>query len=48
MIELVYHPLGLEDSQGEKVEVVHDPQALRWTQKPGFVASAYESGSTTP
>ena len=40
MIELVYHPLGLEDSHGKKIEVMHDTQ-LRWTQIPGFVASAY-------
>jgi hypothetical protein len=42
MIELVYHPLGLEDSQGTTVEVVHDLQGLRWTQIPHFVASAYQ------
>jgi hypothetical protein len=47
MIELVYHPLGLEDSKGRKVEVVHNAQ-LRWTQKPGFVAEAYASGSSNP
>lgn len=41
MIELVYHPLGLEDSQGQPVEVAHDATALRWTQIPGFVAKAY-------
>ena len=40
MIELVYHPRGLEDSRGSQVEVMHDTQ-LRWTQIPGFVASAY-------
>jgi catechol 2,3-dioxygenase-like lactoylglutathione lyase family enzyme len=45
MIELVYHPLGIEDSKGNKVEVAHDAQ-LRWTQKPGFVASAYSSASS--
>ena len=39
MIELVYHPLGLEDVCGRKVEVAHDTQ-LRWTQIPGFVAAA--------
>jgi catechol 2,3-dioxygenase-like lactoylglutathione lyase family enzyme len=39
MIELVYHPLGIEDSTGRKAEVVHDAQ-LRWTQIPGFVAAA--------
>jgi len=31
MIELVYHPLGIEDAE----------QGLRWTQLPGFVAGAY-------
>ena len=36
LIELVYHPLGIEDSGGKPVEVAHDPQ-LRWTQIPGFV-----------
>ena len=43
MIELVYHPLGLEDSQGKSLDVMHDHQ-LRWTQIPGFVASAYSCG----
>ena len=47
MIELVYHPLGLENSKGDKVEVAHDPQSLRWTQIPGFVDSAYGRGSTS-
>jgi catechol 2,3-dioxygenase-like lactoylglutathione lyase family enzyme len=46
MIELVHHPLGLEDSGGQKVEIPHDPQALRWTQRPGFVAEAYSSGAS--
>ena len=46
MIELVYHPLGLEDSKGTKVEVADDPQSLRWTQLPGFVDAAYGRGST--
>ena len=36
MIELVYHPLGIQDSTGGKAEVPHDAQ-LRWTQIPGFV-----------
>jgi catechol 2,3-dioxygenase-like lactoylglutathione lyase family enzyme len=39
MIELVHHPLGIEDSHGTKVEVANDTQ-LRWTQIPGFVAAA--------
>ena len=37
LIELVNHPLGLQDSQGRKVEVTHDPNGLRWVQIPGFV-----------
>jgi catechol 2,3-dioxygenase-like lactoylglutathione lyase family enzyme len=45
MIELVCHPLGLEDSKGNRVEVPHDSQALRWTQKSGFVAEAYSSAA---
>ena len=39
MIELVHHPLGLEDSRGEKAAVPHDVQ-LRWTQLPSFVSVA--------
>jgi len=48
MIELVHHPLGLEDSNGRAVEVAHDAQALRWAQLPGFVAAAYGDGARTP
>jgi hypothetical protein len=44
LIELVHHPLGLEDSQGRPVEGTHDVPGLRWTQIPGFVASEYEEG----
>jgi catechol 2,3-dioxygenase-like lactoylglutathione lyase family enzyme len=44
MIELVYHSLGLEDSKGKKLEIPHDPQGVRWAQKPGFVEAAYSSG----
>ena len=44
LIELVYHPLGLEDSQGQPVEGTHDVPGLRWTQISGFVASEYEHG----
>jgi catechol 2,3-dioxygenase-like lactoylglutathione lyase family enzyme len=35
MIELVQHPLGLNDSKGEKVELVHDTHSLTWTRLPG-------------
>jgi catechol 2,3-dioxygenase-like lactoylglutathione lyase family enzyme len=40
MIELVYHPLGLEDGRGKKVEVA-EADGLRWVQTPGFVSAAY-------
>lgn len=46
MIELVHHPLGLEDSEQKRVEVVHDARGLRWTQLPGFVAAAYRDGGS--
>jgi catechol 2,3-dioxygenase-like lactoylglutathione lyase family enzyme len=37
MIELVYHPLGLEDSA----------EGLRWTQLPDFVDTAYRDAEST-
>ena len=37
LIELVNHPLGLNDSQGKPVDLPHDPNGLRWAQIPGFV-----------
>ena len=40
MIELVQHPMGLKDSKGEKVEVVHDPNNLTWAWLPGFGPSS--------
>ena len=40
MIELVQHPLGLNDSKGRKVELVNDPNNLTWARLPGY-------GSTT-
>jgi hypothetical protein len=36
MIELVHHPLGVEDSEGKKVELPHDPKSLKWSLRPGF------------
>jgi catechol 2,3-dioxygenase-like lactoylglutathione lyase family enzyme len=45
MIELVYHPLGLEDAQGNKVPAAPETGRLRWTQLPGFVASEYGGDS---
>jgi catechol 2,3-dioxygenase-like lactoylglutathione lyase family enzyme len=43
MIELVCHPLGLEDSTGHEVEVTDEAQ-LRWRQIPGFVSQARAEG----
>ena len=43
LIELVYHPLGLEDSQGAAVGLTHDPENVRWTQIAGFVEDAYQA-----
>jgi hypothetical protein len=37
MIELVYHPLGLEDARGNKV-AMPDVEGLRWTL-PGLAAA---------
>ena len=39
MIELTHHPLGLEDSQGDHVELADSSKGLRWRQKEGFVAA---------
>jgi catechol 2,3-dioxygenase-like lactoylglutathione lyase family enzyme len=39
MIELVHHPLGMEDSRGNRVEMP-DVEGLRWTLRPGLTASA--------
>src|SRR5262245_56273342 len=47
MIELVYHPLGLEDGHGRKVDAAPEPEGLRWVQKPGFVADAYRGAGVT-
>src|SRR5215510_14471099 len=45
MIELVYHPLGLEDSKGNTLEIADDPQGVRWAQKPDFVVAAYRDAT---
>ena len=42
LIELVHHPLGLEDPHGRPVEGTHDVPGLRWTQIQDFVASEYK------
>ena len=35
LIELVYRPLGLVDADGNKVEMTHDPRAVRWALRRG-------------
>lgn len=39
MIELVHHPLGLEDSARRKVEVQYDPQSFAWTKRSEYDTS---------
>lgn len=41
LIELVYHPRGLESSSGEAIGLTSDPNNVRWTQIEGFVEGAY-------
>ena len=41
LIELVFHPLGLQSSEGENLGLVTDEENVRWTQKSGFVEDAY-------
>lgn len=36
IIELLYHPLGLEDSAGKKVELAHDPNSMTWSKRPEY------------
>ena len=43
LIELVYHPLGLQSSQGASVGLVNDAENVRWTQQSGFVEEAYKA-----
>ena len=37
VIELVYHPMGLEDGQGQHVELVDNSKGLRWKQHSAYV-----------
>ncbi len=41
LIELVYHPRGLEGSSGEAIDLTRDAGNVRWTQIEGFVEAAY-------
>jgi catechol 2,3-dioxygenase-like lactoylglutathione lyase family enzyme len=43
LIELVYHPLGLESSDGDSVALTADSDNVRWTQISGFVKEAYRA-----
>ena len=43
LIELVYHPLGLESSQGAGSGLQTDDENVRWAQKAGFVKDAAKS-----
>jgi hypothetical protein len=44
MIELVYHPLGLEDAAGNPVEVEHNATGLRWRQVRGAISNTVAEG----
>jgi len=46
LIELVYHPLGLESSAGEKAELIQDHKNVKWTQIPGYVEAANSTAAT--
>ena len=35
-IEMVHHPLGIEDSVGKKVDLHYDADSLTWTKRPEF------------
>ena len=47
LIELVFHPRGLENSSGEAVELTRDANNVRWTQIEGFVEAAYAEEQVT-
>ena len=36
MIELVHHPLGLENADGSKLELTHHAESPRWAKHPEF------------
>ena len=33
IIELVHHPLGIADSQGNQVEIAHDSNSMKWVKR---------------
>jgi hypothetical protein len=42
----VYHPLGLADADGNKVEVATHPRGLRWRQLPEVEAVLGKSSAS--
>ena len=42
LIELVFHPLGLQSTEGDAVPLHRDTANPKWTQIPGFVEEAYQ------
>ena len=47
LIELVYHPLGLQSTEGDAVPLHRDTANPKWTQIPGFVEEAYKEAEVT-
>lgn len=43
LIELVFHPIGLQSLEGANLGLVADEENVRWTHKSGFVEDAYKS-----
>ncbi len=40
MIELVYHPLGLEDADGNRIDLGHHAESPKWRHLPEFATVA--------
>ena len=47
LIELVYHPLGLQSTEGDAVQLHRDTANPKWMQTPGFVEEAYKEAEVT-
>ena len=47
LIELVYHPLGLQSTEGDAIPLHRDTENPKWTQIPGFVEEAYKGAEIT-
>ncbi len=46
LIELVFHPRGLESSSGDALGLTRDSGNVRWRQIEGFVEAAYDEERT--